>query len=243
MLPPDDDIRLAILNTTPICEWSYPRILVGIPLERSISYADKVFFQFMSIAQQGPAFVPEHYGRIDLVRNMFVKELLLSRYTHLLMLDIDHVHPRDIIQRLARWVILDPGIKVVSGLNFRRGKPFDPVCGDYNGSKHRQTMTSWEEGLVRKDETGAASLLVHRSVFEEMEPPWFFNIYDEVWENSYPGEDIGFSRKCAELNISMYVDTTTSSPHCIESTVTEETYRRYVQTHPWEFENEVSPSV
>jgi len=230
-----DDPRLKILETTPISEWSYPRILLGIPLERAISYADKVFWPLMGIASQGPTFVSEPYGRIDLVRNKFAIHLLNSDFTHLLMLDIDHIHPHKIIQNLARWVLLDPNVRVVSGLNFRRGKPFDPVCGVYsNGHKERLMMTDWEAGLIEVKECGSASLLVHRSVFEEMEPPWFFNIYDEIWENSWPGEDIGFSRKCQEMDIPIYVDTTVSSPHCIDSTVTEDTFRRYIQLHPQE---------
>lgn len=230
-----DDKRLAILDVLPISSWDYPRILVGIPLERSVSYADKVFHQFLAIASQGPIFLREPYGRTDLVRNKFVQRLLTSDASHLLMLDIDHIHPMKIVQQLAKWPLLDPSIRVVGGMNFRRGKPFDPVCGIYNnGHKRRLMITEWEQGLIQVDECGAGSLLVARSVFEEMEPPWFFNVYDNVWENDWPGEDIGFSRKCRDLGIPMYVDTTTSSPHCIESLVTEATYRRYLETHPQE---------
>lgn len=226
---------LAVLDTYPISQWAYPRILVGIPLERAISYADKVFYNFLNLASYAPAFAQENYGRVDLVRNKMVMQLLQSNYTHLLMLDIDHIHPADIVQRLAKWVLLDPAVKVVSGMNFRRGKPFDPVCGNYDGHKQRMTMVEWDQGLIRVDETGAGSLLVHRSVFEEMEPPWFFHVYDKVWENDWPGEDMGFCRKCNELDIPIYVDTTTTSPHCIDGVVTESTFRTYMQMNPQEF--------
>jgi len=186
-----------------------------------------------------PAFAPEAYGRIDVVRNKLVIKLLQSQqFTHLLMLDVDHVHPPDIIERLAKWVLLDPDIRVVSGLNYRRGAPFDPVCRVYGpeGSpfRKRMMMLEWEQGLIRVDEVGGGSLLVHRSVFEQLEPPWFFNIYDEVWENSWPGEDMGFSRKCQEAGIAMYVDSTTTSPHCTEGLITEDTFRNYIEAHPEE---------
>lgn len=227
------DIDLSVLETTPICAWDYPRILVGIPLERTVSYADKVFFPFMQIAAQGPAMIESQYGRIDVVRNVMATQLLTSTYTHLLMLDIDHIHPSDIIQRLARWTLIFPQLDVVSGLNFRRKKPFDPVAGTYSAvdSYDRPMLTQWPKGLVRVDEVGGASLLVHRRVFERLEPPWFFNIYDHVWENNYPGEDIGFSRKCKQAGIDIYIDTTTSSPHCTEATVTEETFRAYLKEY------------
>src|SRR5689334_21215503 len=124
--------RFAVLGTLPISGWSYPKVLVGILLERAISHADKVFWPFMHLAMQGPRFAEEAHGRIDYIRNKMVMNLLQSDCTHLLMLDIDHIHPENIVQRLSRWVLLDPGVRVVSGMNFRRGKPYDPVFGVYN---------------------------------------------------------------------------------------------------------------
>jgi len=222
-------VDFSVLDTLPISSWKYPRILVGIPLERTISHADQVFFNFLEIATQGPAFIDQKYGRIDVTRNMMVKALLESNYTHLLMLDLDHIHPTNIIQRLARWIIVDPSIQIVSGLNFRRGAPFDPVMGsESSSSKDRKLVASWPQGLLRSREVGGASLLVSRKVFETIEPPWFYNIYTEVWQNSWPGEDIGFSRKCSAANIEMFVDTTTTSPHCTDALITEETYRAYL---------------
>lgn len=230
------EVDLSVLERQPINSWIYPRVLVCIPLERSVSYADMVFFRFMEIAMQGPAMIDVKYGRIDVVRNIAATQLLASEYTHLLMLDIDHQHPIDIIQRLARWVLLYPNIEVVSGLNFRRREPFDPVAGSYDKDskqKDRKMLVNWPQGLLPVDEVGGASLLVSRTVFTKLRPPWFFNVYDEVMSNSYPGEDIGFSRKCKEAGIQIYVDTTTSSPHCSEVLVTEETFRAYQ-----EFQNE-----
>jgi hypothetical protein len=230
---------LSVLDTLPINAWAYPRILVGIPIERCLSYASLVFFNFLEIATQGPAFVDIKYGRIDVTRNLMATALLQSEYTHLLMLDVDHVHPTDIIQRLARWVLLYPNVQVVSGLNFRRGEPFDPVAGDqFYETGERKVLMEWDPGLIEMKEVGGASLLVAKEVFERIEPPWFFNDYSKVWQNDFPGEDIGFSHKCAEAGIKIYVDTTTSSPHCIENLVTEETFRAYLAAHPEKVRND-----
>ena len=226
-------VDLSILDMWPVSSWEYPRVLVGIPLERAISYAERVFFRFMAIASQGPAFVEMPYGRIDLVRNIMVQKFLTTDFTHLLMLDIDHEHDPYIIQKLAKWALIRPEVKIVSGLNFRRKAPFDPVAGIYSADKSvRQTMYEWDPGLVEVDETGAASLLVHRDVFLEIEPPWFTNIYDEVLQNNWPGEDIGFCRKAKAAGFKIFVDTTVSSPHCTDIVVTEETFRIYVAGHP-----------
>lgn len=228
---------LSFLNQYPISAWEYPRVLLCIPIERAISYAEKVFFQFAAIFSQGPAFAEAPYGRIDIVRNNFVVNLFTTNFTHVLMLDVDHIHPVTIIQQFARWAVLRPDARVISGLNFRRKKPFDPVMGKFNGNgnNHRTTPTEWDPGLQEVDEVGGASLFVHRSVFEELEPPWFFNIYDErVWANDYPGEDIGFSQKVRAAGIKIYVDTMITSPHCTDAVVTEETFRNYMAQHPHE---------
>lgn len=231
--------NLDVLDQLPISSWEWPRIAVGIPLERNVPYAGMTFFNFLQIAAQGPAFLDIKYSRVDVVRNLMASALLQSDYTHLLMLDIDHVHPIDIVQRLARWLLVYPEIQVISGLNFRRGAPFDPVAGtEFYASGRRKTLTQWDPGIIKVKEVGGASLLVAREVFTKIKPPWFFNIYDDVLMNSFPGEDIGFSRKCAEAGIDIYVDTTTSSPHCIENLITEETFRAYMKEYPEKFLDE-----
>ena len=234
----DNKNLLTMLDVLPISSWTYPRILLGIPLERSISHADEVFFPFMKIATQGPVFIEGKYGRTDVVRNQMVKELLLSTYTHLLMLDVDHNHPSNIIQHLAKWVLLyGDEVPVICGLNFRRKAPYDPVAGILSINGARPLMVEWDKGLMQVDECGAASLLVSRSVFEQMEPPWFANIYDDVWNNNWPGEDIYFARKCKKLDIPFFVDTTLSSPHATTSMITEQTFRNYMEAHPEEFKD------
>lgn len=232
------DVDLSVLDQWPINTWAFPRILVAPLIERTISYADDVFFPFMEIAAQGPAMIQSKYGRTDATRNFCATKLLMSDYTHLLMLDIDHIHPYDIVQKFAKWTLLRPDVEVISGLNFRRGKPFDPVMGYLSDSGDRPVVTTWGRGLVGPvDEIGAASLFVSRSVFERMEPPWFFNMYHDVWRNNWPGEDIGFSTKCKEYGIPIYVDTTITSPHVTTALITEETFRAYQEAHPEEFGN------
>lgn len=237
-MTPEDIVNT--LNTRPIAAWAWPRILVGIPMERTISYADQVFMNFLMIAAQGPAFIQLKYScRVDLQRHMMVKELLASNYTHLLMLDLDHQHPMNIIQKLAKWVMLDPSIRIVSGMNFRRTPPYDPVGGLRDTDGSHMTMYEWGQGLIPVDECGSASLLVHRSVFEEMEPPWFFNLYDEPWKDNFPGEDVAFCRKAKAHGIQTWIDSTTVSPHCTVGLVSEETFRLWEAKHMTEVTEEV----
>lgn len=227
------------LSTLPIASWAWPRILVAIPLERTISHASLVFHRFMEIAAQGPALLKQDYTRTDLARNRFAMKLLQSQYTHVLMLDIDHIHPADIVQRLARWPMMNPEIQVVGGLNFRRSEPYEP-CAFLTDEKTGtvNALASWGPGLAEVDYLGTGSMLIAREVFEKIEPPWFFNVYgvEANWADEWPGEDIGFSEKCKKAGVKMYVDTTTTSPHVSERLITEQTFRAYLEKHPEKYQ-------
>jgi hypothetical protein len=150
--------------------------------------------------------------------------------THLLMLDIDHKHPPNIIQRLARWTLQEPFAKVVGGLNFRRSKPFDPTCGFWGDDGKYYPPASWQQGLIKVDALGTGSILIAREVFEQIEPPWFRFDYSRVWADEWPGEDLGFSKLCNEHGIDLYVDTTVTSPHMKAAMITEESFKEYLKT-------------
>lgn len=239
MAAQQQDNPLAMLDTLPISSWLYPRILLGIPIERALYHAEKTFFSFAEIFVQGPTYLRSAYGRTDVVRNSMALELLRTTGTHLLMLDSDHVHPANIIQSLSKWPLLFDEVKVVCGMNFRRKPPYDPIFGNLSASGGRPIVTEWGQGLLETEEIGAASLLVHRSVFEEIPYPWFQNIYDidDLMNHRWPGEDIYFARKCWKHGIKVYVDTTTTSPHCTDAEINETTFRQYMAEHPQEFTN------
>ena len=85
------------------------RPLVGIPLERTASYAEETLPWHWGIASRGWGFIHHGYNRTDVQRNEFAVSLLDSPdYTHLVMLDMDHTHPHDIVERLCDSVAEAP---------------------------------------------------------------------------------------------------------------------------------------
>lgn len=193
----------------------------------------------MEIAQQGWPQIWVPPCRVDLARNKAAKALLDSDLTHLLMLDCDHRHPADIVQRLARWVVRDPSRLVVSGMAFRRCPPFDPtvyMADMETGEVHQ--FAEWRKGLMRVDLIGTPCVLINREVFERIPPPWFAFDYTHAGDDKYPGEDIYFSLRCKEAGIDIWVDTTTISPHAMESWVTDQTYKTYLAAHAEEADRE-----
>ena len=208
--------------------------VVGVLLERSISHADKVFWPLLSIAQQGFPFIRMSYGRTDLVRNKMALQLLKSDFTHLIMLDIDHIHPVDIVQRLMATFTKYPEIQVVGGLNFRRGEPYDPCAFLQGDDGLYYPMYQWPKGLVEVDALGTGCIAIAREVFELIPPPWFYNDYTKVMQDIWPGEDIGFAEKCREYGIKQFVDTTITSPHLIDSVVDERSYQVFLDDKGFE---------
>lgn len=213
------------------------RPVIGVPIERCIPYADETFWAFMALAQQGWPFIKLPYTRTDVARNKFALHVLNSDFTHLIMLDIDHDHPADVVRRLVRCVERDRSRMVVSGLNFRRGQPYDPIAfvvkDDPQGDSATYAVADWEPGdLLSVDVIGCGCVIVAREVFEKLSgPPWFWNDYRGAALDNWPGEDITFSRLCRSHGIELLIDTGTSSDHMIDGRVNEAVYRAYIGAH------------
>jgi len=216
------------LRSKPICDWDYPKVVIFIPLERTMSYVDGVLPSFMNIARRGANFIWADYGAVAMTRNVASFKFLGTDFTHILMLDLDHQHPADIVERLAKWVIAFPEVNVVGGLNYGRRPPHAP-CAHIKLGDEWVIPTQFEHGtLTSVDMLGTGSILINREVFEDIEPPWFIDDFS-MWETGYfAGEDTTFSKKCRAQGISLYVDPDVSSPHADYHFVTEADWRRAV---------------
>ncbi len=206
--------------------------VVAIPHERVIH--ELAFRAFMSIAQRGVPFLWLPYGRTDFVRNKFAMQILDSEFTHVLMLDSDHIHPDDIVERLVRWPLQKPDIQVIGGLNFRRGEPFDPCVRLMDDDGEYYTPADWQEGTIAPVAAiGTGSILIAREVFEAGPPPWFYYDYSLVaGQDKWPTDDMGFAAYCRQHGIQQWCDTSTVSPHISDSVIDEGVYRQYILTHP-----------
>lgn len=209
----------------------WPRVLIGIPVERTIN--QHAFHAFLRIAQRGHAFIKKPYTRTDIACNSFVEQLLESDFTHLLILGSDHIHPPDVVERLIKWVKEDGDRKVVAGLNFRRGAPFDPLAFVEHEGQYCP-IAEWEQGLVKVDLLGTGTCLISREVFETIPKPWFYYDYSKVQEGKWISEDITFCNLCTQYGFDLWVDTTTVSPHLITTSIDENTFRQYMEENPLE---------
>jgi hypothetical protein len=210
------------------------RALVGIPLERNVS--DLSFIAFWEIARQGYPLIPRAYCRCDIHRNEMARVLLHSPFTHLVMMDLDHIHPANTVQNLIARVEEDPQRLVVANLCFRRSAPFDPCAYWWDAEKKAYfTRTDWPAELQKVDILGHGAVIIAREVFERIAPPWWAYTYDAesytdvhgAW--SFTSDDIYFCNKCQAAGIDLWVDPTHTSPHLYQATVTKDTYLSHLK--------------
>ena len=105
-------------------------------------------------------------------RNQLVKTMLDSGDDWLLFLDDDQVFEHDLLVRL-----LAHEVDIVGGLYLRRDMPFTPVCYSDRLADGRYVPLDLsqypQDGLVQVAAVGTGGMLVQRTIFEEMEDPWF----------------------------------------------------------------------
>lgn len=230
MTKKNGDPNFDILGQYPIMNWEWPKIVVYVPLTHSIPYAPDVFPSFIEIARQGVPFMHLPYGFADRMRNEAVKQFMKTNMTHILMLDVDHVHPRDIVQKLARNIIEDPDRLIVGGLNFKRTEPFAP-CVSYKKDDSFYRPYEWTPGLIEVDRLGFGCVLIAREAFERTEFPWFVNAPHYETE-TLGSHDNYFCEKAQEAGIKIWCDFRVTSPHMSQHRVTEITFRSYNEMNP-----------
>lgn len=218
------------------------KVAIGVPMERNVH--QDAFHYFIEIARGGYPWLHLPYCRNDIARNKLAAAALQGGFEWVIQLDSDHKHPPDIVERLLRWPEQDPSIRIVGGLNFRRGEPYDPCAFIIGDDGRTYSLVDWEQGLIEVSAIGTGSLAIHTSVFEDIDFPWFGYNYASVLDvdSTYPGTDIWFCQKVRAAGIKMYVDTTTSSPHHYDNWITEQTYRSFMRANKERVANSVGYS-
>lgn len=176
------------------------------------------------------------YGRVDVSRNALVETFLqmsTSEDDVLVMLDNDHLHPPDVVVRLAQHA---SELEVVGAAYRRRGDPFDWQAFRREAPRvkilqERATPLgvlrplSDEEitgDVVPVDALGTGAIAIRRSVFtrlsEHQPKPWFRYVYchDSM---EMPSEDIYFSALCEWAGIEMWCDTGLVTPHLTTASI------------------------
>lgn len=197
----------------------WPRILVGVPLGK---FGNNHAFQyFWNIAKQGWPLIegipPD--PRLDVQRNIMAAKAEKSGATHLCLLDADHLHPADIVNRFAEHVIADSEKKVICGYQFRRHPPFNPCVYRYDELGNADWVYPPTGELIKVDGGSAASILINVEVFRQIKPPWWAYTYELAERHQYLGTDNYFNQLLRDNGIGIWCDTSITSPHLDNSAV------------------------
>lgn len=167
-------------------------------------------------------------------RNALVDWFLDSDAQWLMQIDTDMVWQADDVHRLL--AVADSGTApIVGGLCFGReadtGLIF-PTLYDLGGDEDKPEFlrySAWPDGMFRVVGTGAAFLLVHRKVFEQMRDRGFNAAYPYFQETALGGmrcgEDVTFCLRAGALDIPVHVNTDVQVGHIKEIIVTADAYR------------------
>lgn len=165
---------------------------------------------------------------IDVGRNQIVKRFLETEHEWLIFIDSDMSFDQYAVMSLL-YGDIPP---IIGGLCWQRYPPYAPTLinrvpkkenPDFLRNKYRKLSESETGMRIGVDATGAAFLLIHRSVFEKMEEPYFMAIFNEDLTELLCGEDMYFCDKARTLGYKIIVDTSIGIEHAmgIETTVPE----------------------
>lgn len=180
--------------------------------------------------------VTKSTGAIDLARERTVEDALETEPEWLLFLDSDVIPPVEVFSLLARHEK-----PVVSGLYYVDGEQPHPAAWVLDENDRPSTLgvdesgrlvaerageptplEPDENGLVTVDTIGLGCVLVHVSVFEDIEQPWFrwTKGYEEhPWDLHQQrdvagvSEDFFFCHKLAEAGYDIHLDTSVRCGH------------------------------
>lgn len=190
-------------------------------------------------AERGSGYFQAEGHRVDHNRDRICLEFLKTNNEWLLMLDSDMTFPSDVGIRLATWnKPIVGGLYFHRGEShdpflFKRDKM--AVGNDLFGRERRQWLPMRDEvyeflkemqvpprdgavaigepgevGLIEVDAVATGSMLIHRSVLETMEPPWFEYI------SGGQSEDLVFcDRAKFDYGIPIYCDMSTIAGHMV----------------------------
>lgn len=161
---------------------------------------------------------------VDRARNQIVEYFRASKtsdgepFTHLLMIDSDTIPPVDAVERL-----LSHEQPVVTGLTpilsykddgyETYDNAFVEVERDANGKVIKTHVAERGSGLQEVFRCGAACLLIHRSVLDQLDTPYFRFVTNEANTQHTRSEDIDFCDRVRAREWRIFADTDVICQH------------------------------
>ena len=154
---------------------------------------------------------------VDYVRNALVRHFLNSKKKYLLFIDSDTIPEVDVPRRLLqRKKLVVGGLYnlLMTGNNGQMVSKPSAFSMYFDGKPlHESIAVNPNSGLQKVSITGTGIMLIHRSVFEKIQSPWFEYQWKDKEHIAFDGEDVYFCKKCEQAGIPIYCDTNAKGLH------------------------------
>ena len=218
---------------------SRPKVWWGSPLGETIHW--RAHNALMGVAQSTPwPRLETPRGTVDEARNRMTDLFceVAGPDDYMVMLDADHIHPKNVVMRLvAQAEAHNFGIVGALAMMRRPEKPL-PMMFMHKGGNKWDVVTEWPEGeIVVVDFVPPCAIAIARWVFDKLKaldfgPPFWRYVY--TFYPEMPKEDFYFAEKCIQARIPMACDTSLEVPHLFDGALTSTHWKRWVAAHPGE---------
>lgn len=135
-------------------------------------------------------------------REMLARIALKDGADWLVWFDSDMRFPKDTIERL----ISHNKPIVMAGYPTRKPPLIEPTQYADDATNIRVYTENDSTGLQPIASGGFGCVVIHRSVFEAIDPPWFFTPWNEEESRYECGEDVYFCRKARKAGFEIFLD-------------------------------------
>lgn len=162
-------------------------------------------------------FPPQGYSPVSVARNLCVKEFLNQGYDYLFFVDSDTVPPPDAIKKL-----LASKKQIISGVTCNlklcedgllRPAPMVMRYVDPKNPDEGLMPIVKPNGIEEVDGFGMSCCMIHKSVFDGWEEPWFTEKFVAQKGEKAMGEDLLFCRELKKKGIPLYADFSINCDH------------------------------
>lgn len=204
-----------------------PSILIAVPCMETV---DVQFVQSVinieRVGRMHLEFLPGNL--VYIARDILAAKAVAAKTDYIMWLDSDMVFSPDLIKQLYQF----RDKKIISGIYFRRGAPFNPVL--YKEIHVRNTVNDPESveyddyprnSLFKVAATGFGGLLMETHIADEI-----FNKYGTCFEPIHTlGEDVSFCYRAKELGYDTWCHSGIQLGHRYMSVSNESTFEAYKQ--------------
>lgn len=143
---------------------------------------------------------------IDFALNDLIGKALFGKYDYMLFLAADMTYPKDIPERLIKYI--DSGKSIVGGLAPVRYDGLPMLYYFTNEKPNSIMMKRYTDikGIMKVDASSISGSMMNPEIFNKFKFPYFKTGWSEV-DNKYVGEDISFYKQCKDKDIDVWCDT------------------------------------